>query len=169
MIINKNKVVKLMYILHEDNEKGALIEQTTDESPLEFIYGIGQMLPEFEKNIENLKVDDTFAFQLSSDNAYGAHEADLIVELDKNIFTNVEGVSAEEILQVGNVIPMRDNTGALLQGVVKSVSDTKVEMDFNHPMAGKNLHFSGKVVSIREATEEELNHGHIHQGGCSCC
>jgi FKBP-type peptidyl-prolyl cis-trans isomerase 2 len=78
----------------------------------------------------------------------------------------------EKLVQVGNTIPMRDNAGNRLNGVVKAVTDSNVNMDFNHPLAGNHLFFSGEVTDVREATDEELSHGHVHAegcgGGCGC-
>jgi len=69
------------------------------------------------------------------------------------------------MLTIGNYIPMQDQNGYSLQGKVVKRGLDKVTMDFNHPMAGKNLHFTGDVLSVREATEEELHHGHVHGEG----
>ena len=77
------------------------------------------------------------------------------------------------MLKQGNRIPMQDASGNKLTGIVKEVKDDTVVMDFNHPMAGNHLFFSGKIVEIREATHEELHHGHAHSSdncdGCSDC
>ncbi len=165
MQISKNKVVSLSYILKQDDVNGELIEQTKDNDPLVFLYGTGQMLPKFEENLENLATGDAFAFGIECADAYGDLDQDAIIDLDKSIFM-IDGKVDNELLTVGNVIPMRDDQGHMLQGVVESVSDDSVRMDFNHPMAGKNLHFTGKIIEVREATAEELNHGHVHSDGC---
>ena len=73
-----------------------------------------------------------------------------------------DGKPNDELLQVGNTIPMQDSDGNRLDGVVVEVTDTQVKMDFNHPLAGKNLHFTGQIVELRDATSEELAHGHVH-------
>ena len=87
--------------------------------------------------------------------------ADAIVDLPKNIFM-VDGKLAEDILFVGSQVPMSDNQGNRMMGIVKEVGDETVKMDFNHPMAGKTLNFDVEVVSVRDVTPEDL------QGGCSC-
>lgn len=164
MQISKDKVVSLSYTLKEDHAGGNTIEVTKDSEPLVFIYGIGSMIPKFEENLNALKSGDTFEFMLKSEDAYGAFEEDAIIHLDKNIF-KMDGVINEELLAIGNIIPMKDNQGHILQGKVMSVTDTAVQMDFNHPMAGKNLHFTGKILDVREATADELSHGHVHGEG----
>ncbi len=74
----------------------------------------------------------------------------------------VEGKIDPEMLRIGNVIPMQDNQGNPLEGLVIGVDEASVKMDFNHPMAGKTLHFAGTIIDLRDATEEELSHGHVH-------
>jgi len=164
MQIAKNSVVSLSYILKHDDSNGIIIEQTNDSDPLVFLYGVGQMLPKFEEYLVDLKQGDLFEFTLPSADAYGDQDPDAIIDLDKNIFM-VDGKLDEELIAIGNVIPMRDDQGNMLQGTVLSVTNDSVRMDFNHPMAGKNLHFTGKVLDVRIASDEELSHGHVHGDG----
>jgi len=164
MQITKNTVVSLSYILKRDDANGEIIEETRAGDPLVFLYGNGQMLPKFEEYLNALKAGDAFEFTLASDDAYGEMDQDAIIDLDKSIF-EVEGKIDDEMLAIGNVIPMRDDQGNMLQGIVVSVSKDMVRMDFNHPMAGNVLHFAGKVIEVREASAEELSHGHAHGAG----
>lgn len=164
MQIKNQTVVSLSYILKQDNAEGAVIEIAKETEPLVFIYGIGQMIPKFEEYLLTLSPGDSFEFTLMSAEAYGEFEADAIIDLEKTIFM-IDGEVDNEMLTVGNIIPMRDNHGNMLQGKVVSVSDDAVKMDFNHPMAGKNLHFTGKILTVREATQDELSHGHVHGEG----
>lgn len=164
MKISNQSVVSLSYILKQDDGNGAVIEIAKESEPLVFIYGIGQMIPKFEENLNALQTGDLFEFTLASGDAYGEYEADAIIDLDKEIFS-IDGVVDEEMLTIGNLIPMRDNHGNMLQGKVVNVAQDIVKMDFNHPMAGKNLHFSGKILDVRTASQEELDHGHVHGDG----
>jgi len=164
MQITKNTVVSLSYILKRNNANGEIIEETRAGDPLVFLYGNGQMLPKFEEHLSTLKAGDDFEFTLASDDAYGEMDQDAIIDLDKSIFV-VDGKTDDEMLAIGNVIPMRDDQGHMLQGTVVSVSDDTVRMDFNHPMAGNVLHFKGNVIEVRTATAEELSHGHAHGAG----
>ena len=164
MQITKNTVVSLSYILKRDDANGEIIEETRAGDPLVFLYGNGQMLPKFEEYLNALKAGDAFEFTLASDDAYGEMDQDAIIDLDKSIF-QVDGKTDDEMLAIGNVIPMRDDQGNMLQGIVVSVSKDMVRMDFNHPMAGNVLHFTGKVIEVREALAEELSHGHAHGAG----
>jgi len=164
MQITKNTVVSLSYILKRDDANGEIIEETRAGDPLVFLYGNGQMLPKFEEYLNALKAGDAFEFTLASDDAYGEMDQDAIIDLDKSIF-QVDGKTDDEMLAIGNVIPMRDDQGNMLQGIVVSVTKDMVRMDFNHPMAGNVLHFAGKVIEVREASAEELSHGHAHGAG----
>jgi len=161
MIISQNKVVSLTYELKIDNASGEVVDMADATEPLVFIYGTGNMLPKFESNLADLKVDDKFEFTLEANDAYGEFIEEAIVELPVDVFM-VEGKVDPEMLKVGNIIPMQDNEGRPMDGVVVGVENDQVKMDFNHPMAGKNLHFTGTIVDLRDATAEELSHGHVH-------
>ena len=117
-------------------------------------------------NLLNLNTGNSFDFHIPSANAYGEVNEDMIVELPKDIFAEVE---AEELIP-GNVLPMQDSLGRHLNGTIVTVGDDTVTMDFNHPMAGKDLFFKGKVLAVRDATDEELESLHSHKcGGCHGC
>ncbi|MCF8333975.1 MAG: peptidylprolyl isomerase [Bacteroidales bacterium] len=161
MKIEKNKVVTLVYKLQENDEQGEVVEQVQEEKPFVFLYGSGHMLPKFEENLEGLSQEESFNFKIGKDDAYGDFQDNAVVDVPKKIF-EVDGELREDLLQVGQVIPMEDKEGNQLTGIVKEVQDDKVIMDFNHPMAGKDLYFSGKVMEVRDATQEELDHGHAH-------
>jgi FKBP-type peptidyl-prolyl cis-trans isomerase SlyD len=169
MEIAKNKVVSLVYELRVDGKDGEIVEKLNDSNPLTFIYGVGNLLPKFESNIGGLKVGDSFDFMLNSEEGYGISSDEAVVDVPKDVFM-VDGKFDAEMVKEGNAIPMMDGDGNRLNGIVVNVSDNTVKMDFNHPLADEDLFFAGKVVGIREATEEELSHGHIHNsGGCGGC
>lgn len=167
MKIEKNKVVGLSYVLRTDGPKGDVVEKVSAKRPLEFIYGIGQLLPKFEENIAGLAVGDTFEFLLPCDDAYGKALEEYVIDVPKTVFM-VDGKIDESILQEGNALPMMDNQGNHMNGVIVEVKDDVVVMDFNHPMAGDDLYFTGKVEAIRDATEEELKNG-LAPKGCGGC
>ncbi|MDN4166811.1 FKBP-type peptidyl-prolyl cis-trans isomerase [Cytophagales bacterium LB-30] len=165
MIIEKNKVVELTYELWVDKGDGnkEFKEKTTKENPLAFLFGAGNLLPLFEDNIEGKKIGDTFAFSIDPANGYGEYDSEHVAEIPRTIFVGQDNQQFEP--KVGQQIPMQDNQGNHFMGLVKSVGAEKVTMDFNHPMAGFNLHFTGEIVGLREATTEELAHGHAHGPG----
>lgn len=165
MSISVNKMVTLSYILKADNKSGEIIEQTTVESPLQFVYGVGMMLPMFESNLSGLKQDDNFEMTLEAKDAYGEIDDTAIVDLEKDIFL-IDGVFEAERFAVGSQIPMQTADGHRLNGTVVDVTDDTVKMDFNHPLAGTTLYFEGKIIEVRDATEEEL--APLMGCGCGC-
>jgi FKBP-type peptidyl-prolyl cis-trans isomerase SlyD len=166
-MIDANKVISLHYSLSVVNEdqSESFMEKTNDENPLVFISGIGNLLPAFEENLWGKNVGDTFDFILSAEDGYGTHEAEKIANLPIGIFLDESGQFDGEMIKVGNYVPMMDNNGHQHQGLVTHVGLENITMDFNHPMAGKTLHFTGSINDIREATSEELDHGHVHGPG----
>ena len=169
MKITNNAVVNAEYELYVDGENGELelMERATSEQPLNFIYGIGMMLPKFEQNLNGLETGDSFDFTISNEEAYGPYDDEAVIELERAVF-EIDGKLDEEMVVEGNVVPLMDSEGNRLQDQVVSVNDTHVTVDLNHPLAGENLHFKGKVLEVREATEEELNALLGGGGGCGC-
>lgn len=164
MKIEDKTVVTVHYKLQRDNENGDLIEQTHGTQPLVFLYGIGQMIPEFERQLAGKEKGASLAFPINHKEAYGKITPEAIVPIPKSSFM-VEGKLAEEFLVVGKTIPMTDQSGRQLTGKVVEVKEEAVVVDFNHPMAGVDLYFSVDVEDVREATASELEHGHAHGPG----
>ncbi|MBR9923236.1 MAG: peptidylprolyl isomerase [Bacteroidetes bacterium] len=165
MVIDENKVVTLHYKLQRDNENGELVEETFGSKPLVFLYGTGQMLPEFEKQLAAKAVGEEVAFGLKSTDAYGEYNPEAVVSVPKAALGIESEADAEKILVVGNTLPLRDQQGRNFTGIVKEVDPQNVTLDLNHPMAGVDLYFSVKVEDVRPATESELEHGHVHGPG----
>jgi FKBP-type peptidyl-prolyl cis-trans isomerase SlyD len=167
MIIDTNKVVALKYELRINAKDGKLVEKVENEQPLQFIYGIGNMLKDFESNIGGLKAGDFFDFSINAGDAYGQKSDDMIVDLPKEIFV-IDGKIDDDLLVLNNVVPMRDQQGNHLNGKIIEIMEEAVKMDFNHPLAGDDLFFTGQILEIREATETELSHGHLHGSHSGC-
>ncbi|MFN4235288.1 MAG: peptidylprolyl isomerase [Bacteroidia bacterium] len=166
MIIGLNKVVSVSYELTV-NEDGTetLVEKTEENRPFVFLFGGGGLLEAFENNLEGLKVGDTFDFNIPAHQAYGESQQEYIVRIPIESFLDEEGNLDTEMVKVGNMLPMVDQDGNRLQGLVVDVNDQFVIMDFNHPLADKDLRFVGTVLKIREATPDEIAHGHVHGDG----
>lgn len=158
-----NKVISLDYKLFRDTESGELIETTEGAAPMTFLTGVGQMIPDFEKNVLDKNVGDTFSFGITSDKAYGSRMDEAIVDLPKSTFIH-EGELVPD-LKVGNVIALEDDNGMPFPSIVLAIGEETVKMDMNHPLAGQDLYFTGAIVEVREATEEEIEHGHVHGPG----
>lgn len=161
MKIDEKMVVSLSYKL-KDHKTGEKIEETTTENPFLFLYGVGSVIPTFEQNLHGKVVGDTFEFFIDSANAYGERNEDQVAMLPSTIFHDEAGKFNDKDIFVGALVPMSDNEGRHLRGMVLEITDELVKMDFNHPLAGIDLHFEGTINEIRPATEEELEHGHAH-------
>jgi len=161
MKITQNSVVSLKYTL-ENNQTGEKIEETNETNPLVFLYGVGSLIPEFEQNLDGLVANDTFDFAIKAENAYGVSFEDKIATIPLSVFVDDKGEFVSEMFPIGAMIPMSDNQGNHLQGTIKDIIDGNIIMDFNHPLAGADLHFTGSVLDVRDATKEELDHGHVH-------
>lgn len=164
IIVENNKVVSLNYRL-TDHNTGEQIEETTEANPMVFLFGVGGVIPEFEENISGKKVGDTFEFVIIADNAYGQYSDGQLAEIPKDVFFDEEGNFDEEYFIVGAVIPMSNSEGHQLRGKIVEINEETIRMDFNHPLAGTDLHFTGEIIDVREATEDELSHGHVHGPG----
>ena len=158
MTIENNHVVAVKYILHTIEPDGSkiLVEETTTENPLTFLYGVGMMIPKFEQNILGLKAGDKAAFVIQPEEAYGERQPDAIAQLPVEMFKE------SGLPPVGAILPLSDNQGNNFQAFVVEITPEVVVADLNHPMAGKVLDFDVEVLSTRPATEEELVHGHAH-------
>lgn len=166
MQITNEKVVTLMYeltVTDADGEK-ELIETVEQEDPMAFIQGMSGLPEAFEENIEGLSVGDTFEFSIPAEDGYGEYDPTAVVELPKDIF-KVDGEYVEEMLEVGNYLPMTDDGGNQLNGKVLAVEADFVRMDFNHPLADKEMFFKGTILGVRDATQSEIEHGHVHGEG----
>lgn len=166
MKIDKNKVVELVYTLTVDGE---LTDKTTEDRPLDFIFGTGSLLPKFEEHIAGKEPGESFAFVLSPGEGYGEYDENKISDIPKNCF-EIDGKIQDGLLVVGKIIPMMDNMGHILPGKVTAIGDSHVTMDFNHALAGKELNFEGRILTVREATGEELTdglHGELKRSSCS--
>ena len=165
--IGKYSMVTLTYDLRVDDEKGEVVEQATQEQPLEFLYGAGVMLPKFESHLAGLRQGEPFTIKLGKTDAYGEVNNEAVVELPKHVFL-VDGKFDDELIKLGNTVPMMSSNGQRLNGLVIEVNDEIIKMDFNHPLAGEDLFFAGTVLNVREASDEEVSQILSGGGGCGC-
>ena len=158
MKIEPQHVVSLTYDLYVKQEDGTegLAESATQEQPLTFLFGAGQMIPKFEQELSTLSTGDTYDFRISAAEGYGEFDEEAVANLPKEMFQGTD------LPQVGEVLPLQDNNGNRFQGQVVSVTEDSVIVDLNHPMAGQELHFKGEIINVRPANAEELSHGHAH-------
>ncbi len=169
MKIAQNTVVEFCYDLEVD---GQIVDKATQERPLDYIHGTGSLLPKLEEHIEGMEPGSKFDVTLSPVDGYGEVDPSRIIDLPKAAF-EVNGEIREDLLVPGNTIPMMNSMGGVIPGVVLEVTEDSVKMDLNHQMAGKTLHFTGEILTVREATEKELTEGlhgeYVHTCGCGGC
>jgi len=165
MTIAKDKMVSVTYELKLDGKNGDVFEKAGKENPLIFLYGSGMMLPAFENGLSDKNTNDTFEISIAAADAYGEVNEEAIVDLPKNIFM-VDGKIDEELITPGNSVPMMSTSGQRMEGLVVSVDEKTVKMDFNHPLAGEDLYFTGEILEVRDATTEELNAAYSSSCGC---
>lgn len=172
--ITPGKYVEITYNLYTlDGDKATLVHQVDVEDPERLVFGVTQgMIEPLEKALDGLTVGDEFSVKVTSDESFGAHDPEKVVTLDKEIFL-IDGKFDNDRIFVGAAVPMMTAEGFRLTGIVTEITDDKVTMDFNHPLAGRTLRFDGKVLTVRDATEEELHPVQgcqgCHGGGCDSC
>ncbi len=167
-----HKYITVAYSLYTDNSEGVheLVEQAPVEHPFQFITELGVALEAFEAKLKDLNEGDEFDFTLSVDEAYGPYEQEHVIELPKSTFM-LNGRFQNDVIFEGAVIPLVNADGNRFQGLVLEVKDDVVIIDLNHPLAGKELHFKGSVVTSREATDAEVTaliKMMSGEGGCGC-
>lgn len=166
MKIATDRFVSVAYDLNVGNgDERKLKERATAECPLEFIFGTGTMLPAFEDQLKGLEADEIFQFSLSPEHAYGEYDEENVIELPKKMF-ETDGKFDDVFVREGNVLPMEDSEGYRMNGTVMEVGTDTVIMNFNHPLAGETLHFSGIVLDVRQATAEDI--AKLGGGSCGC-
>lgn len=168
MNIEKNSVVTLGYTLKSRTGlslEEKQVEQTTAEHPFVFLFGSGMLLPDFEKNLGGKKSGDKFDFFISAEKGYGLKNDKHVMNIPIESFKNPDGTLDLNQIRTGNTLTMSDDKGNQLQGNILEVTPVHVRMDFNHPLAGHELHFTGEILDVRIATEEEISHGHVHGPG----
>ncbi|MDA3942106.1 MAG: FKBP-type peptidyl-prolyl cis-trans isomerase [Bacteroidetes bacterium] len=164
MVIETQKVGILSYQIKVNQPDGEILESATAEAPRTMLFGTGRVLPSFENRLIGLKSGDSFDFVIEADEAFGPFREELLMDVPKAAFV-VNGELKADTLQLGKTVPMMDSDGNPFEGRILAIDGETVKMDFNHPLAGKELHTSGQVINVREATYEELNPA---PSGCGC-
>lgn len=167
----QNKYISLTYKLYtvDGDGKRHLVEEATAERPFLFISGFGIALEEFEKRTAELQRGESFEFDLTKDEAYGDYDPAHVLDLDRDMFC-INGHFDHEHIYKDAVVPLQNEDGNRFYGRVLEMSDDKVKMDLNHPLAGQTLHFAGTVLESREATNSEIENmvNHLSGDDCDC-
>ena len=157
MIIAKDSVVTVDYSITDSD--GTLLEVSGDE-PLKFIQGSGALVPGLEKELEGKSTDQELSVTLKPEEAFGTRTDELIREVYKSDFESPEDIKEGMVFHAD-----LDGDGMVRFYTITSIGDEMVTIDGNHPFADKTLTFKLKVLDVREATKEELAHGHVHDAG----
>lgn len=155
-IVAKDTVVKLAYTLTVDGE---IIDMADEQDAIEFLQGHRNIISGLESQLDGMKVGESKTVSVSAEEGYGAVDEDAFDEVPLSEFP--EDVTPEMDME----LELKDAEGNDLYGRIVTIGDESVTMDFNHPLAGKELHFEIKVVDVRPATAEEIAHGHVHSHG----
>lgn len=152
MEISKNRVASIHYTLRDD--EGTVIDSSEGRDPLNYLHGAGNLIPGMEEGLEGKSKGEKFSIKIDPEKGYGEKDENLIQKVPRSAF-------GEQEVKPG----MRFSTN---QGGVVTVTDVGLEsvtVDGNHPLAGVALNFAVEVVEVRNATEEEISHGHVHGEG----
>ena len=149
------KVVSFHYTLKDT--KGAVLESSIGDEPLRYLEGVGQIIPGLESAIAGLKQGDKKAVAVKAADAYGEYEKELVVQVPRTQIPKKD-------VEVGDRFHADSGQGQTQVVVVTAVDGENITVDGNHPLAGQDLHFDVEVTEVRDATKEELQHGHAHGG-----
>lgn len=151
-----NKLVSVSYQLYDvSNGQKVLVEMTEEAKPATFISGMGYMLEDFERQVVDLAVGDSFNFELTPEQAFGPRNSDLVKSVDKHIF-EIDGKFNSKHVYPDAILMLQNEAGDHFNGRVVEVGPDTVTIDLNHPLAGCTLNFVGQVLANREATKEEM-------------
>lgn len=156
MTIKENSAVSFHYTLTDD--AGAQIDSSAGQAPLAYLHGAGNIIPGLEKALEGKAVGDQLKVSVSAEEGYGPVQPELIQDVPRSAFQGIETI------EVGMQFEAQTGQGAV-PVTVTAVTDETVTVDGNHPLAGKSLNFDVTIEAVRDATKEELDHGHIHGPG----
>lgn len=154
--VGKDMVVSMEYTLTVDGE---VLDSSEKHGPIEFLQGHRNIIPGLEMELNGMHVGESKQVVVAAKDGYGLSDPEEIKDIDRDEFPD------EVPLKPGVNLEMKDDEGDLLYGTIVEVGEDTVKMDFNHPLADKELHFEVKIAGLREATQEELAHGHVHSHG----
>lgn len=154
--VQKDVVVSMEYTLHVDNQE---IDSSKGQDPLQFLVGHGNIITGLEREMMGMKVGESKDVVIAPADGYGEFDEEAFMDVPRNAFP--QDMPVEE----GAELSVRDDAGQSRYARIDTVDGDNVTLNFNHPLAGDELYFNVKVVGLREPTDEELEHGHVHQDG----
>ncbi len=154
--VQADDVVTIEYTLTVDGE---VVDSSSEHGPLSYLHGHGQIIPGLEKELEGMAVGEAKEVTVAPEEGYGPEDPNAFIALPKSEFPPTI------TLEPGVQLQLSDQSGQVYNATIHEVKDDSVVLNFNHPLAGKTLHFQVKVVGLRAATPEERAHGHVHGEG----
>ncbi|MFT5999276.1 MAG: FKBP-type peptidyl-prolyl cis-trans isomerase SlyD [Neolewinella sp.] len=156
MNIDDHTIVTLSYEVRDGSPEGPLMERVEVDHPFKFLFGVGKMLPAWERRLFGLKAGKGFAFQLSPEDAYGIPGKEHVLTMPLHLFRNDKEEIEPGLLVEGEFIILTDTNGKDVNAKILNWDDENVTLDANHALAGKTLFFSGAILEVRAATVDEL-------------
>jgi len=156
--VNDGHVVAMEYTLKVDGE---VADSSEGREPLQYIHGAGNIIPGLEREMVGMAIGESKEVVVAATDGYGEEDKEAFMDVPREQFPD------EIPMEVGTEIQVQNQAGQPMYARISTVGDKSVRLDFNHPLAGKELHFSVKVVGVREPTPEEKEHGHAHGPGHS--
>jgi len=154
--VQDGQVISMDYTLKVDNE---VVDTSEGHEPIEFIQGTGNIIPGLERELYGMTVGEAKNVVVPAKDGYGDVDSQAFMDVPRNQFPETIP------MEIGTVLELHDQSGRPMHARIDQVGDETVRLDFNHPLAGKELHFSVKIAKLRAATDEELEHGHVHMEG----
>ena len=154
--VENDLVVAIDYSLRVDGE---IIDESSEQEPLEYLQGHQNIIPGLEREMLGMKIGESKEVEVSPEEGYGKADPEAMMEVPKNQFP--DHIPAE----VGTELQVENENGDPVYARIDKVENNIVTLNFNHPLAGKKLHFTVKVLALREPNPEELDHGHVHGHG----
>lgn len=151
--VQDDVIVTLHYTVSVDDE---VVDTSRNDEPIFFIQGKGQIIPGLERALYGMKAGESKEFAVAPKDAYGEVDEDAFADIPRSEFP------PEIPIEAGVELQLTNDEGEELEAFIVSADEDTVHLNFNHPLAGRELVFSVQVTEIRQATEEELDHGHVH-------
>ena len=153
--VTENLVVMIDYKL---TVEGELLDSSGDDGPLEYLHGHQNIIPGLERELAGMKTGESKQVSVAAVDGYGEIDDEAIMDVPREEFPEIIP------LDPGIELEITDQDGEIMLAKILEIGDETVKLDSNHPLAGKALEFDVKVVELREATDEEIAHGHVHSG-----
>lgn len=151
--VDDGQVISMHYTLHVD---GQVVDSSEGGEPLQFIQGMGHIIPGLEHELYEMKIGDSKKVIVAPKDGYGEADEEAFMDVPRDSFP------PSVPLKVGTELELRDQSDHPVYARIENIDDANIRLNMNHPLAGKELHFDVKIADIRVATDEEISHGHVH-------